>query len=145
MNTEEDNNRKGKMNTPTQEAELVVELNSDILKTIHSLQAELQSFREDSLNERKEHQVINEALLRNMMGGIPQGKPTHSTKIPKGNVTINGPEAQEKNKKRNVPLKLWKEIIIVLPVMNLLYHVEKNKEAMTIFRGGVQKNKSPNL
>ena len=54
MNTKEDNNRKGKMNTPTQEAELVVELNSDILKTIHSLQAELQIFREDSLNERKE-------------------------------------------------------------------------------------------
>ena len=35
--------------------------------------------REDSLNERKEQQVINEALLCNMMGGIPQGKPTHST------------------------------------------------------------------
>ena len=69
------------MKTPTQKAELVVELNSDILKTIHSLQAELQSFREDSLNERNEHQVINEALLRNMMGGIPQGKPTHSTKM----------------------------------------------------------------
>ena len=64
------------MNTPTQESKLVVELNSDILKTIHSLQAKLQSFREDSLNERKEHQVINEALLRNMMGGSPQRNPT---------------------------------------------------------------------
>ena len=57
----------------------MVELNSNILKTIHSLQAELQSFREDSLNERKEHKAINEELLRNMMGGIPQGKPTQST------------------------------------------------------------------
>ena len=40
MNTEEDNSWKGRMNTPTL-GELVVELNSDILKTIHSLQAEL--------------------------------------------------------------------------------------------------------
>ena len=31
------------------------------------------------MNGRKEHQAINEALLRNMMGGIPQGKPTQST------------------------------------------------------------------
>ena len=76
MNTEEDNSQQRKMNTPTKEAELVVELNSDILKTIQSLQAELQSFREDSLNERKEQQAINEALLRNMTGGISQGKPT---------------------------------------------------------------------
>ena len=38
MTTEEDNKQKGKMNTPTQEAEMVVELNSDIMKTIHSLQ-----------------------------------------------------------------------------------------------------------
>ena len=41
MNIEEDNNQKGRMNTPTLQGELVVELNSDILKTIHSLQAEL--------------------------------------------------------------------------------------------------------
>ena len=54
MNTEEVNSRLGKMNSPTMEANLVVELNFDILKTIHSLQEELQSFREDSLNERKE-------------------------------------------------------------------------------------------
>ena len=33
------------------------------------------------MNERKEHQAINEALLRNMIGGIPQGKPTHSTNM----------------------------------------------------------------
>ena len=41
MNMEEDNSRKGRMNTPTPEGELVVELNSNILKTIHSLQEEL--------------------------------------------------------------------------------------------------------
>ena len=41
MNTEEDNSRQGRMNTPTLEGELVVELNSDILKTIDSLQLEL--------------------------------------------------------------------------------------------------------
>ena len=74
MNMEEDNSQQGKMNAPTPEAKLVVELNSDILKTIHNLQAELQSFREDSLNERKEHQAINEALSRNMTGGSLQGK-----------------------------------------------------------------------
>ena len=79
MNTEEDKNRQGRMNTPTPEAELVVELNSNIFKTIHNLQAELRSLREDSLNERKEKQAINEALLRNMMAGNPQGKPTQST------------------------------------------------------------------
>ena len=66
------------MDTPTPGGELVVELNSDILNTIHSLQAELRSFKEDNLNERKE-QAINEALLRNMMGGSPQAKPTQST------------------------------------------------------------------
>ena len=79
MNTEENNKWQGKMNTPTPESELVVELNSDILKTIHRLQEELQSLREDSLNQRKEQQAINESLLRNMTGGSPQGKPTQST------------------------------------------------------------------
>ena len=76
MNNEEDNSWKGRMNTPTPEEELVVELNSDILKTIHSVQVELWSLIEDNLNERKEHQAINEALLRNMTVGSPQGKPT---------------------------------------------------------------------
>ena len=64
------------MATPTLEVKLVVELNSNVLKTLHSLQAELKSFIEDNLNERKEQQVINEALLCNMTGGIPQDKPT---------------------------------------------------------------------
>ena len=36
-------------------------------------------FREDSLNERKEQQDINEALLINMIGEIPQGNPNQST------------------------------------------------------------------
>ena len=39
MNIEEDNSQLGKMNTPTPEEDMVVELNFDILKTIHSLQA----------------------------------------------------------------------------------------------------------
>ena len=79
MNTEQDNRRQGKLNTPTQEAELVVELNFDIMKTIQSHQVDLQSFRNENLNERKKQQEINGALLQNMMGGIRQGKPTHST------------------------------------------------------------------
>ena len=41
MNMEEDNKRKGKLNSPTREEELVAELNSDILKTIQSMQADL--------------------------------------------------------------------------------------------------------
>ena len=83
MDTEEENSRQGKMTTPTLEAELVVELKSDVLKTLHSLQAELKSFREDSLNERRDQQAINEALLRNMTGGSPQGNPTPSTNVSK--------------------------------------------------------------
>ena len=69
MNTEEENSWQGKMTTPTPEAELVVELNYDVLRTLHNLQDELKSFREDSRNERKEQEAINEALLRNMIGG----------------------------------------------------------------------------
>ena len=57
---------------------MVVELNFDVLKTLHNLQAELKSFREDSLNKRREQQAINESLLRNMMGESSQGKPTTS-------------------------------------------------------------------
>ena len=79
MDTEEDNIQQGRMNTPTPEAELVMEMNSNILKTIHSLQVELGSLREDNMNERKEEQDINEALLRNMTRGSQQGKPTQST------------------------------------------------------------------
>ena len=76
MNTKEENSRSEEMTTPTSEVNLVVEINYDVLKTLHSLQAKLKIFIEDSLNERKEQQAINEALLRNMMGGSPQGKPT---------------------------------------------------------------------
>ena len=83
MNTVEEKGQQGNMTIPTSEAELVVDLSSDVLKTLHSLQAELKSFREDILNERKEQQAINESLLRNMLGGIPQGKPTPSTNTSK--------------------------------------------------------------
>ena len=61
MNTEEENSRQGKMTTPTLEVELVVELNSDVLKTLHILQDGLKSFWEDILNKRKEQQAIDEA------------------------------------------------------------------------------------
>ena len=81
MNTEEENNWQEEMTTPTPEMNLVVELKSDVLKTLHSLQAELKSFIEYNLNERKQHQAINEALLCNMTGGSSQGKPTQSTNI----------------------------------------------------------------
>ena len=76
MNTEEKNSQHEEMTTPTLEVNLVVDRNSDVLKTLHNLQDELKSFKEDSLNERKEQQDINEALLCNTMGGRPQGKPT---------------------------------------------------------------------
>ena len=76
MNTREENSWQEEITTPTPEVNLVVELKYDVLKTLHSLQDKLKSFREDGLNERKEQQAINEALLCNMMGGIPQGKPT---------------------------------------------------------------------
>ena len=64
------------MTTPTPEVNFAVKLKYDVLKTLHSLQAELKSFREDSVNERKEQQAITEALLCNMTGGSLQGKPT---------------------------------------------------------------------
>ena len=43
------------------------------------MQEGLQIFKDDSMNERKEQQAINESLLWNMMGGSPHGQPTHST------------------------------------------------------------------
>ena len=54
MNTEEEKSWQEEMTTPTVEVNLVVELNSDVLKTLHSLQAELKTFKEYSLNERNE-------------------------------------------------------------------------------------------
>ena len=59
------------MTTPTREEELVVELNSDILKIIEGMQEDLHSFKDDNINERKKKHAINEALMRNMMGGSP--------------------------------------------------------------------------
>ena len=58
---------------------------------------------------------------------------------PKENLTINGPSLEEKEKTRNVPLKHRKEIITVLPVMTLFLHAEINKEAMTVFKGDLEK------
>ena len=57
----------------------MVELNYAILKTIQTFEAYLLSFKDDNMNERKEWQVINEAMLWKMTVGIPQRKPTHST------------------------------------------------------------------
>ena len=72
-----------------------------------------------------------------MTGGIPQSKPTQSTKKSKKNLNIDGQAAQEREKKRNVPLKHRKEIITVLQVMTLFLLEERNKEAMTVFRGSL--------
>ena len=54
MNTEEDNSQQGNLNSQTQEEELLVELNSNLIKTIQSLQEYLQGFNDDSMNEIKE-------------------------------------------------------------------------------------------
>ena len=54
MKIDEENSWQVEMTILTSEVNLVVELNSDVLKNLHSPQAELKSFREDSLNERKE-------------------------------------------------------------------------------------------
>ena len=42
------------MNSLTQEEELMVELNSALMKTIQILQADLQRFKDDDTNERRE-------------------------------------------------------------------------------------------
>ena len=49
------------------------------MKTIHSLQKYLESFKDDNMNERKEKKAINEDLLQNIMRVKPHGQPTHST------------------------------------------------------------------
>ena len=54
MNTKGQNSQQEEMTMPTPEVNLVVEINSNVLKTLHSLQAKLKSFIEDNLNERKE-------------------------------------------------------------------------------------------
>ena len=59
MNTEEHSSQQGNLNSLTWEEELVVELNYDLMKTIQSLQEELQSFKYDNMNERKEQQASN--------------------------------------------------------------------------------------
>ena len=68
METKEDNNRQGNLNSPTQEEELVVELNFDLMNTMQSLQVDIQIFKDDNMNERREKKAINEALLENLAG-----------------------------------------------------------------------------
>ena len=104
MNTKEGNNRQGNLNSPTREEELVVDLNFDLMKTIHSLQVDLQSFKDDNMNERKEKKVINEALLWNMSGGNPHGHPTHSTNKSKENYHRNWASIpREEGKEEHTP------------------------------------------
>ena len=54
------------------------------------------------------------------------------------NLIINRLVAQEKKGKRHTPLDFQKNIIIVLPVLTLFLHAERNKEAMTILRGSLE-------
>ena len=129
MNTEDDNSRQGNMNSSTQK-ELVVELNSETLKTIQSLQVDLQSFKDDNMNERKEQKTINEALLRNMMGGS-LGQPTHSTNTSKIFFILNGPATQRKKEKKNTPLNLQKDIITFFLVIIPFLLAERNRGMMT--------------
>ena len=138
MNNEEENNRQEEMTTPTPEVNLVVEQNSDVLKTLHNLQVELNSFREDSRNERKEQQALNEALLHNMMGGIPQGKPTQSTNRSKRELYHEQASNPREVEKEGTP-KETKGVITVLLVMTHFLHGERGKEMMTAFRGDFEK------
>ena len=52
------------------------------------------------MNERKEKKAINEALVRDMMGGNPHWQPTHSTNKSKEEYCpkrrINSPKEEEK-------------------------------------------------
>ena len=57
MNIEEDNNWNGRMNTPTPKGELVLEMNSDILKTIHNLQVELVGISPGAFHVDVEHKL----------------------------------------------------------------------------------------
>ena len=49
------------------------------MKNVQSLQADLQSFKHDNMNEIKEQKEINEALLWNLTEVNPHGKPINST------------------------------------------------------------------
>ena len=57
----------------------------------------------------------------------------------RNNFIINMPTTQEKKEKNKVPLNLHKEIVTVLLVMNLFLPEERNKEAITVFRGSLEK------
>ena len=126
------------MTTSTLEVNLVVELNFAMLKTLHSLQVDMKSFREDSLNERKEQQAINEALLRNMMGGSPQGKPTQSTNRSTRELCHEWARTPREAENEGTS-EATKEIITVLLVMTHFLHGERGKEMMTVFKGSFEK------
>ena len=132
------------MTTPTREVNLVVELNSDVLKTLHDLQSEMKSFKEDSLNERKEHRAINEALLRNMTGWSPQGKPTQS---------INRSKREPYHEQDGSPREAEKEGTPEAtkgdhhnPASDESLSPQRNTQRSDdSLQGGFQKNKSPDL
>ena len=52
MDTEDNNSQHGNLNSPPCEEEIMVELNSYLMKTIQSLQLDLQSFKDDNINKR---------------------------------------------------------------------------------------------
>ena len=85
MDIEEEKNRQGNINSPTREKELMVDLNSDLMKTIQSLQVDIHSLKDDNMNERREQKKLNESLLHNLTGVNPHGQPTHSTNKSKEN------------------------------------------------------------
>ena len=139
INTKRENSRQEEMTTPTPEVKLVVELNFDVLKTLHSLQAELKSFREDSLNERKEQQAINEALLRNMTRGILQGNPTWSTNRSKRKPYHKRASSPREEGKEERTTKAQKGDHHSPSSDDSLSPKERNKEVMTVFRGSLEK------
>ena len=63
----------------------MVDLNSNFMKNIQSLQEYLHSFRYDNMNERREQKEINESLLQNLIGLNPHRHPTQSTNKSKKN------------------------------------------------------------
>ena len=85
MDIEENKSRQGNINSPPREEEIVVELNFDLMKNIQSLQEDLQSFKNENMNERREQKAISEALLRSLIGVNPHRHSTHSISKSKEN------------------------------------------------------------
>ena len=71
------------------------------MKTIQSLQEDLQSIKDNNMNERTKQKEINEALLQNMTGENSHGQTTHSTnKYTEGyhQKRTNGPSEEGREK-----------------------------------------------